>query len=94
LMTGTFISSVTGDNTVYMLGMDVYSVQFTVIARGVLMLALGICLVWKWRSFTGDQEIADIELQERMRHRYRYRPQGWSQWLHHFREVIKYRFGR
>jgi len=94
LMTGTFISSVTGDNTVYMLGMDVYSVQFTVIARGVLMLVLGICLVWKWRSFTGDQEIADIELQERMRQRYGYRPQGLSQWLHHFREVIKYRIGK
>jgi len=61
LMTGTWISSITGDNTVYLLGMNAYSVQFTTLARAVTMLAMGLVCTFKWRSFTRDQDIAEIE---------------------------------
>lgn len=61
LMTGTYVSSITGDNTVPFLGMQVYSVQFTVLLRFVTMLALGIVMVKKWKSFTRDEDIVEIE---------------------------------
>lgn len=61
LMTGTWISSITGDETVYLLGMNAYSVQFTTLARSVTMLAMGLVCTLKWRSFTRDQDIAEIE---------------------------------
>lgn len=61
LMTGTWISSLTGDNTISVLGMDVYSVQFTTIARAVTMFTMGIVCTFKWRSFTREQDIKEIE---------------------------------
>jgi len=61
LISGTFISSITGDNTVPMLGMDLYSVQFTTVARGVLILAMGAVLAIRWRSFTKDEDVAEID---------------------------------
>ncbi|MBE5772281.1 MAG: MFS transporter [Clostridiales bacterium] len=61
LISGTFISSLTGDNTVYMLGMNLYSVQFTTVARGVLILAMGFILTTRWRSFTKDADVEEID---------------------------------
>jgi len=61
LITGTWLSSITGDSTMPILGMDIYSVQFTCIARGVLMCIMGLVLVLKWRSFTRDEDIIEVE---------------------------------
>lgn len=61
LMTGTMVSGITGDNTVPMFGMDVYSVQFTTLMRGVFLLILGLILVWKWRMFTREEDIVEVE---------------------------------
>ena len=61
LMTGTMISSITGDNTMTLLGMEVYSVQFTTIVRGILFIVVGLYLVIKWKNFTNDEIIAEIE---------------------------------
>ena len=61
LSTGTWLSSLTGDNTVYMFGMDMYSFQLTHLVRTLSFLAFGLCFVWKWRSFTSDEEIARVE---------------------------------
>ena len=41
--------------------MNAYSVQFTTLARAVTMLAMGLVCTFKWRSFTRDQDIAEIE---------------------------------
>lgn len=71
LITGTWISSITGDNTVPMLGMDVYSVQFTTIARGVLILLMGLILVLKWRNFTRQEDIDEVESMKVARRKYR-----------------------
>ena len=64
LLTGTFISSLTGDSTIHVLGMDAYSVQFILMIRGILMLTMGLVLTLRWRAFTPDHEIADIESYE------------------------------
>ena len=66
LMVGTWVSSLTGDSTVRMLGMDVYSVQFTTLLRGITMLTMGVILVSRWRSFTSDADIQEIEEIEAM----------------------------
>ena len=52
LFVGTQISSITGDNAIWFLNMEFYSVQFTTLARAITMFALGLLLVIKWRSFT------------------------------------------
>lgn len=65
LFTGTQISAASGDNTFPFLGMQVYSVQFTTIARAVMILALGIvCVAW-WRKFTPEKDIEEIEAYQR-----------------------------
>ncbi len=61
LLTGTAVSSITGDNTVFMLGMNVYAVQFTTLMRAVTILAMGIILFTRWRSFTRDEDIVTVE---------------------------------
>lgn len=61
LLTGTYVSSVTGDSTVPFLWLDVYSVQFTTLMRAATQLTLGIILVLKWRAFTPDSQIREIE---------------------------------
>ena len=61
LISGTWISSLTGDVTIPLLGMNVYSVQFTTLARGLTMLIMGIILVMRWRSFTCPTDIEDVE---------------------------------
>jgi len=36
-------------------------VQFTTVARGVLILAMGAVLAIRWRSFTKDEDVAEID---------------------------------
>ena len=78
LITGTFVSSITGDNTIYMLGMEVYSVQFTVLLRGIFMLTMGIVLIKKWKIFTRDIDIEEIEQMKYVRKKFKsqHRPEG------------------
>ena len=61
MLTGTWISSLTADDTWTILGTEIYSVQFTTAARGVIMLILGYILVRRWRDFTRDEDIAEID---------------------------------
>ena len=61
LMVGTWISSISGDTTIPFLGMDVYTVQFTTIARAVLITIMGIYLCRRWKDFTSDNLIAELE---------------------------------
>ncbi len=61
MMTGTYISSMTGDNTISFLGLPMYSVQFTTLARFITLASLGIILIAKWRSFTPQKDIEEIE---------------------------------
>ncbi|MBR3796874.1 MAG: MFS transporter [Clostridia bacterium] len=58
LLTGTLVSGVTGDVTAPFMGMEVYSVQFTCLLRGVTMLAMGAVLLWRWRAFEPGEEAA------------------------------------
>ena len=71
LMTGTWVSSLTGDTPVYMLGMDVYSVQFTCLMRMVLLLVVAIVCMRYWRVFTPDKDIAAMEEAQAERRRAR-----------------------
>lgn len=61
LMSGTWISSISGDSTMIFLGMETYSVLLTTLARGVTILVLGLVLIVKWRSFTRDSDIQEVE---------------------------------
>ncbi|MBR1989308.1 MAG: MFS transporter [Firmicutes bacterium] len=61
LMTGTFVSSLTDSGPILFLGMETYGVQYTTLMRAVTMLTMGLVLILRWRSFTGEEEIADIE---------------------------------
>lgn len=61
MITGTWLSSISGDSTIPVLGMDIYSVQFTCLARGILMTILGVILVTKWKSFTRQEDIDEVE---------------------------------
>lgn len=76
LITGTWVSSLTGDDTIYMLGMDVYSVQFTTVLRGIFMFAMGLFLVLKWKIFTRDIDIEEIEQMKFVRNKYKYQRSG------------------
>ena len=67
LMTGTWVSSISGDNTIPFLGMEIYSVQFTTLMRGVALFIIGMVLVKKWRVFTRDEDIIEIEQAEEAR---------------------------
>lgn len=74
LMIGTKISSIGGDVPHMLLGMPVYSVQYTTLCRAALMLILGLVLIVRWRSFTPDQDIQEIEaLSAAIRHNKRLR---------------------
>lgn len=61
LLTGTWISSLSGDNTIPFLGMQVYSVQLIMLLRVALITTLGTVLFTKWRIFTKQEEIEEIE---------------------------------
>ena len=61
LFVGTKISAITGDTPIWFLNMEFYSVQFTTLARGISMFALGLLLVLKWRAFTPQKDIDEVE---------------------------------
>ena len=61
LLTGTYVSAITGDTATVFMGLEVYSVQYTTLMRAVILLAMGIILMRGWKAFTPD---ADIELLE------------------------------
>jgi len=67
MMTGTYVSSLTGDVPIMFLGMPTYAVQFTTIMRAFAMLIMGCILVKYWRSFTRDEDVAEIDEQEETR---------------------------
>ena len=67
LLTGTFVSSLTDSAPIYFLGMETYGVQYTTLMRAVTMMAMGLFLVLRWRSFTSDEEVEDIEQAEKVR---------------------------
>lgn len=69
LTVGTYVSSITGDTPMHMLGMDIYSVQFTCLMRMVLLLAVALICIFKWRAFTPDADIPLIEESQRRRPR-------------------------
>ena len=69
LLVGTWVSSLTGDSTFSFLGMQVYSVQFTTLMRGVALLTIGLVLTKQWRLFTREEDIAEIEENETSRRR-------------------------
>jgi len=73
LLTGTYVSSITGDAAAPFMGMQVYSVQFTCLLRAVSLFALGIILVLRWRSFTPDRDIELIEQEAAARKRLKMR---------------------
>ena len=66
LLTGTFVSSLTDSAPIYFLGMETYGVQYTTLMRAVTMMAMGLFLVLRWRSFTSDEEVEDIEQAEKV----------------------------
>ena len=55
LITGTWISGLSGDATFPFLGLEIYSVQFTTLGRALLMILIGIVLVTQWRRFESDE---------------------------------------
>lgn len=61
MITGTWITSLTGDETIPFLGMQVYSVQFTTLVRAIVLPVIGLLLVRYWRAFTKSEEVAEIE---------------------------------
>lgn len=72
MTTGTWISSWTGDETMYFLGMNMYSVQFTALLNGLIHTALGVAAVWKWRVFTNEKDIEEMEQRARVRKKFRH----------------------
>ena len=67
LLTGTWVSSITGDTTAPFMGMQVYSVQHTTLLRAAALLAMGVVLVRYWRVFTPDKDVEAIERMAAMR---------------------------
>jgi len=68
MMVGTYVASLTGDDhPIMFLGNPTYAVQFTTLMRAFFMTIMGTIFIVKWRSFTRDQDIAEIEEQEAIR---------------------------
>jgi len=61
LMTGTLLSAISEDQMFLFLGMEIYSVQLICLVRALGMLALGLVLFTRWRVFTPEHDIAEIE---------------------------------
>ena len=73
LLTGTYVSSITGDMAVHTMGMDVYSVQYTCLMRAVALFALGMILVLRWRALTPEEDVNRIDGAEAARKRMKQR---------------------
>lgn len=66
---GTWISSITGDNYIMLMGIEVYSIQYTTLIRFVLLTAFGLIMLLKWRIFTSDEEIERVgQVQQALAH--------------------------
>lgn len=61
LLTGTQIAAISGDTTFMFMGLEVYSVQFTTLARAVTIFALSLVCIFGWKRFTPDREIEEVE---------------------------------
>ena len=61
LLTSTWISSLTGDQTMTLLGMQIFSVQLMCLVRAATMLVMGVVLVCRWRQFTPQRDIDEID---------------------------------
>ena len=61
LLTGTYVSGITGDATIPFMGIQIYSVQFTTLMRGITIFLIGLFCTTKWRLLTRDQDIAEVE---------------------------------
>ena len=72
MATGTWIASWTGDNTFYLFGMDMYSVQFTALLNGAIHTVIAVLALFRWKHFTSEKDIAEIEQRERVRKKYRH----------------------
>ena len=72
MMLGTYVASLTGDDTpIQFLGLPTYAVQFTTLMRAALMTVMGLIFISKWKSFTRDQDIEEIEEQDEIRRNFR-----------------------
>ncbi|MBQ1946486.1 MAG: MFS transporter [Clostridia bacterium] len=67
LLTGTWVSGITGDTSIMLWGIEVYSVQYTVLIRAVLLFIVAMVTTFKWKSFTRDDDIEDVETQAAVR---------------------------
>lgn len=63
MITGTYISSISSDELMPFLGMEVYSVQLTTLLRAVGLATMGILLIVFWREMTSEHEIEEVEKQ-------------------------------
>lgn len=66
MMTGTAISGISGDSTFLFLGMPVYSVQFTTLARAATIASIAFICLRFWRAFTKEEDIAEVESQAQL----------------------------
>ena len=53
------------------LGVEMYSVQLTTFARAITILIMGLILFTRWRSFTKDSDVQEIEEYEAARKKVR-----------------------
>ncbi len=60
-MVGTALSAISGDSTVAVLGIPIYSIQFNCLLRGVNMLAMGLYCWRHWQELTSESEIRRVE---------------------------------
>ena len=63
-ISGTAISAISGDSTMSFLGMEIYSVQITVLVRAALIAIMGFVTFRYWRVFSPEQEIARLDRHE------------------------------
>ena len=62
---GTKISSLGNDMPSMFLGINAYSVQYTTLLRAVFIGTVGAVLLRCWRAFSRDEDIAEVEKQDR-----------------------------
>ena len=63
MITGTWVSSLSGDQLVPFFGMEVYTVQHTTLLRAIGLFVLGMILIFFWKQFTPAHEINEVEKQ-------------------------------
>lgn len=76
MITGTWVSSLTGDTPIMFLGVPTYAVQFTTLMRAAVMAVMGVVLILRWRDFTRDEDIAEIDEFDRVSRELKAKMQG------------------